>query len=220
MVLQPKIRWPQLLTSMEAIMHHQKISVWCTSKIYPPDLAVNCRLLYHSIPESWDQGQLIGEVKVLLIGFEAVRGLIPHIFLVRPGGHMCPPITLCCFFSSEFKLARKKFFLAFFQMLLSHWSIKIWLISPPYLRGLLNTFPKWYDTWNSDENWAFYGQKTEELCFCQKFWKNFRGLFGALKLNFFWKNRYFVVTLDRHYPILRSKSKSKKIDSTLIVFLP
>ena len=160
------------------------------------------------------------EKKLRFRGFEAVRGLIPHIFLVRPGGHMCPPITLCCFFSSEFKLARKKFFLAFFQMLLSHWSIKIWLISPPYLRGLLNTFPKWYDTWNSDENWAFYGQKTEELCFCQKFWKNFRGLFGALKLEIFLKKRYFGVTLDRHYLILRSKSKSKKLTAHLLFFGP
>ena len=65
------------------------------------------------------------EKKLHFQGFEAVRGLIPHIFLVRPGGHMCPPITLCCFFSSEFELARKKFFFAFFQMLISHWSIKI-----------------------------------------------------------------------------------------------
>ena len=105
-------------------------------------------------------------------------------------------------------------------MLLSHWSIKIWLISPPYLRGLLNTFPKWYDTWNSDENWAFYGQKTEELCFCQKFWKNFRGLFGALKLEIFLKKRYFGVTLDRHYLILRSKSKSKKLTAHLLFFGP
>ena len=126
---------------------------------------------------------------------------------------MCLPITLCCFFSSKYKLA-------FFQMLLSHWSIKIWLISPPYLRGLLNTFPKWYDTWNSDENWAFYGQKTEELCFCQKFWKNFRGLFGALKLEIFLKKRYFGVTLDRHYLILRSKSKSKKLTAHLLFFGP
>ena len=126
---------------------------------------------------------------------------------------MCLPITLCCFFSSKYKLA-------FFQMLLSHWSIKIWLISPPYLRGLLNTFPKWYDTWNSDENWAFYGQKTEELCFCQKFWKNFRGLFGALKLEIFLKKRYFGVTLDRHYPILRSKSKSKKLTAHWLFFGP
>ena len=126
---------------------------------------------------------------------------------------MCLPITLCCFFSSKYKLA-------FFQMLLSHWSIKIWPISPPYLRGLLNTFPKWYDTWNSDENWAFYGQKTEELCFCQKFWKNFRGLFGALKLEIFLKKRYFGVTLDRHYLILRSKSKSKKLTAHLLFFGP
>ena len=50
------------------------------------------------------------EKKLRFRGFEAVRGLIPHIFLVRPGGHMCPPITLCCFFSSEFKLAKKNFF--------------------------------------------------------------------------------------------------------------
>ena len=126
---------------------------------------------------------------------------------------MCLPITLCCFFSSKYKLA-------FFQMLLSHWSIKIWLISHPYLRGLLNTFPKWYDIWNSDENWAFYGQKTEELCFCQKFWKNFRGLFGALKLEIFLKKRYFGVTLDRHYLILRSKSKSKKLTAHLLFFGP
>ena len=102
-----------------------------------------------------------------------------------------------------------------FQMLLSHWSIKIWLISPPYLRGLLNTFPKWYDTWNSDENWAFYGQKTEELCFCQKFWKNFRGLFGALKLEIFLKKRYFWVTLDSNYLILRSKTELKKLPLNL-----
>ena len=142
------------------------------------------------------------------------------MFLVRQGGHMCPPITLCCFFSSEFKLTRKKFFFTFFQMLISHWPIKLWLISPPYPSRLLNSFPKWYDTWKSDENWAFYGQKTEEWYFCQKFCQNFRGLFGALKLEIFLKKRYFGVTLDRHYPILRSKSKSKKLTAHVLFFCP
>ena len=104
---------------------------------------------------------------------------------------MCPPITLCCFFSSEFELTRKNFFFTFFQMLISHWPIKLWLISPPYPSRLLNSFPKWYDTWKSDENWAFYGQKTEEWYFCQKFCQNFRGLFGALKLEIFLKKGIF-----------------------------
>ena len=45
--------------------------------------------------------------------------------------------------------------------------------------------------------------------------KNFRGLFGALKLKFFLKKRYFWVALDRHYPILRSKTKLKKLPLTL-----
>ena len=41
--------------------------------------------------------------------------------------------------------------------------------------------------------------------------KNFRGLFGALKLEIFLKKRYFWVTLDRHYPFLRLKTKSKNL---------
>ena len=41
--------------------------------------------------------------------------------------------------------------------------------------------------------------------------KNFRGLFGALKLEIFSKKRYFWVTLDRHYPFLRLKTKSKNL---------
>ena len=50
--------------------------------------------------------------------------------------------------------------------------------------------------------------------------KNFRGLFGALKLKIFSKKRYFGVTLDRHYPILRSKSKSKKLTAHWLFFGP
>ena len=144
-----------------------------------------------------------------------------HIFSWSGQEAICVLQLPCvAFFHPSLNWREKNFCLAFFQTLLSHWSIKIWLISPPYLRGLLNTFPKWYDTWNSDENCAFYGQKTEELRFCQKFWKNFRGLFGALKLEIFLKKRYFGVTLDRHYLILRSKSKSKKLTAHLLFFGP
>ena len=101
--------------------------------------------------------------------FEAVRGLFQHIFLVRPGGHMCPPITLCCFFSSKFKLVRKFFYLAFFQMLISHCSIKIWLIFPTYLGWLLNSFPKWYDTWYPMKIEHFMARRLRSYVFVKNF---------------------------------------------------
>ena len=55
------------------------------------------------------------EKKLCFRGFEAVRGLIPHIFLVRPGGHMCPPITRVAFFHPSLNWREKKFFWPFFK---------------------------------------------------------------------------------------------------------
>ena len=49
---------------------------------------------------------------------------------------------------------------------------------------------------------------------------NFWGLFGGLKLKIFLKKRIFGMTLDRHYPILRSKSKSKKLTAHWLFFGP
>ena len=48
---------------------------------------------------------------------------------------MCPPITLCCFFSSEFKLARKFFFAFFSNAFFSLVNKDMTDISPLILEG-------------------------------------------------------------------------------------
>ena len=93
-------------------------------------------------------------------------------------------------------------------LLISHWSRVLSEIFLHYHNSQPFSFPKWYDTWKLGQNWGCYEGK--HFAYALKC-KNFRGLFGALKLKSFSKKRYFCVTLDRHYQFLRSKSKSKKL---------
>ena len=55
------------------------------------------------------------EKKLRFRGFEAVRGLIPHIFLVRPGGHMVLQLPCVAFFHPSLNWREKIFFWPFFK---------------------------------------------------------------------------------------------------------
>ena len=80
--------------------------------------------------------------------------------------------------------------MAYFQELISHWSLTFHSNGLQYHRGLGLSFPKWYDTCIFVEKWLHNRPKPEELRFWSKFWQNFRGLFGAFKTLFWCNQRY------------------------------
>ena len=112
---------------------------------------------------------------------------------------------------------------AHIRVLISHWLRNLANFFSQFHDSQPFSFPKWYDTWKSGQNWGCYEQKREEQYFFWNFlrnFKNFRGLFGALKLKIFLKKRYFWVTLDRPHLILRSKTKLKKLPHQVYLFVP
>ena len=106
-------------------------------------------------------------------------------------------------------------------LLISHWSRVISEILLHYHNSQPSSLPKWYDTWNSGQNWGCYEQNIAlKLQRPKNAKKNFRGLLGALNLKIYLGKRYFWVILDRHYLFLMAKSKSKKLVWHLLFFYP
>ena len=108
--------------------------------------------------------------------------------------------------------------MAYFQELISHWSLTFHSNGLQHHGGLGLSFPKWYDTCIFVEKWLHNSPKFEVLRFWSKFWQNFSGIFGAFKTLFgatkgidgcplmgiegFWRQKLILRTSFDEYQIL------------------